>query len=119
MEAQNPSAEDVAISLLESVSTAKSFPAIDSNACRTTEQAVLFASLSVTDSVVQALDDSLAVAAVYQASDSCGVTASGHTSGYTVVANATPNTWDGNIATERRNNKPKPWKYIFSDKLNW
>lgn len=35
------------------------------------------------------------------------------------VANATPETWNGHTGTEHRNDKPKPWKYIFIDKLNW
>ena len=35
------------------------------------------------------------------------------------VANATPETWNGHAGTEHRNDKPKPWKYIFTDKYNW
>lgn len=35
------------------------------------------------------------------------------------VANATPETWNGNTGMEHRNDKPKPWKYIFTDKYNW
>lgn len=43
----------------------------------------------------------------------------GDVSSDTAVANASPETWNGHIGTEHRNDKPKPWKYIFSEKLNW
>jgi len=35
------------------------------------------------------------------------------------VANASPETWNGHTATEHRNDKPKPWKYLLTEKLNW
>lgn len=37
----------------------------------------------------------------------------------TAVANSSPETWNGNTCTEHRNDKPKPWKYRFTEKLNW
>lgn len=36
-----------------------------------------------------------------------------------VVPNASPETWNGHTGTEHRNDKPKPWKYLFTEKLNW
>lgn len=54
----------------------------------------------------------------YNADDLCLVGV-GDTVAVEVVPNASPNTWNGNTATEHRNDKPKPWKYIFTDKLNW
>lgn len=119
LQAQNPSAEGVAVALLESVSAVKSFHGTDSLACRLTERGVLFVSQTVTDSAAPVSDDLITVSAAYQAADSYSVGANEQTNGYTVVQNATPNTWDGNTATEHRNDKPKPWKYILTEKLNW
>lgn len=54
----------------------------------------------------------------YYSDDACLVGV-GESSVKESVANATPDTWNGHTGTEHRNDKPKPWKYIFTDKLNW
>lgn len=95
------------------------------------------------DTILGALDGSASVGIVYEAfeyavSDACApqvsdeailqlgqycddenLVAVSEMSLKEAVANASPNTWNGNTATEHRNDKPKPWKYIFTDKLNW
>lgn len=117
--AQQPTAEEVAAVLIESVFVDRSIFVADSSACRISERTSVFTSATAEDSLSLALSDNSIMTAAYQSNDGVAVVCSEHTDGYAVVANATPNTWNGHAGTEHRNDKPKPWKYIFTDKHNW
>lgn len=66
---------------------------------------------------VQCSEDNLLQPGYY--SDDLCLVGVGESAAKESVANATPETWNGHAGTEHRNDKPKPWKYIFTDKLNW
>lgn len=73
---------------------------------------------AVTDGVgIQCSEDSL-LQPGYYSDDLCLIGASDIVA-VEIVPNASPDTWNGNTPTEHRNDKPKPWKYIFTDKVNW
>lgn len=117
--AQQPTVEDVVASLLDSVFIDRSLFVTDTHTCRITEQSTIFAIVSAADDLSIATSDNSTMTVAYNSNDSVIAGCTDHTNGYAVVANSSPDTWNGSIVTEHRNNKPKPWKYIFSDKLNW
>lgn len=95
------------------------------------------------DTILGSADGVASVSIVYEAfeytvSDTCNVqgtdasrlqvgqywedellVAAGDVASDTAVANASPETWNGHAGTEHRNDKPKPWKYLLTEKLNW
>ena len=54
----------------------------------------------------------------YYSNDECLV-AVGDISQDEVVPNASPDTWNGSIPTERRNERPNPWRYRPSNRWDW
>lgn len=73
---------------------------------------------TVADSAAVACSEERILQTGYYCDDACLVGV-GESVSRESVANATPETWNGHAGTEHRNDKPKPWKYIFTDKLHW
>lgn len=146
---QAVSSDQTAVSINGLVDIWQASTATDSLRAWTIEQGLAIPIVSVNvsafaeDTIFGEIDGNATVSVVYEAieqtvSDSCSVNvddvhrlqvgqyaddellvAVGEMASDTAVANASPETWNGHTGTEHRNDKPKPWKYLFTEKLNW
>lgn len=146
---QAVSSDQAAISTNGLIDIWQASTATDSLKAGTIEQGLAIPIVSVNvsafadDTIFGEIDGDATVSVVYEAieqtvSDSCSVNlddtyrlqvgqyaddellvAVGEMASDTAVANASPETWNGHTGTEHRNDKPKPWKYLFTEKLNW